>query len=197
MYLARTGPVDILTRTTVTAKLSFAAHGPFARGKVMSAKKISMIVATVAVAAIAGIGTNSSAYAATGDIAANTVTTTLTDSPTTANAQSCHNRYIKLAGDDYLWGLNNGSNPPVDSYKIVPRPGSWVEEWITLGAGYYTWTDCLIPQGGYYIERTTLDPDAAGQASAVRSATVTVTVTGSYTWGTFLAPSSSARKSAS
>ncbi|MEV6734422.1 MULTISPECIES: hypothetical protein [unclassified Streptomyces] len=162
----------------------------------MSVKKTSMIAATVAVAAVAGIGTTASAYAA-GGIATDTVTITLTDSPTTANADSCHNRHIKLNEDSYLWGLNNGSNPPVDSYKIVPRSGSWISEWITLDEGYYTWTDCLIAQNGYYIQKTTLDPDAAGKATAVRFAAVTVTMTGSYTWGTFLAPSSSARKSTS
>ncbi|MET7686282.1 hypothetical protein [Streptomyces sp. NPDC005423] len=156
----------------------------------MSVKKMSMIATTVAVTAMAGIGTTASAYAAD-EIAYNTVTMTLTDSPTTANADSCHSRHLKLNADSYLWGLNNNSNPIVDSYKIIPRSGSWTSEWITLDEGYYTWKDCLITQNGYYTQKTTLYPDAAGKAAAVRFATVTVTVTGSYTWGTFLAPSSS------
>ncbi|WP_329474880.1 hypothetical protein OG555_24515 [Kribbella sp. NBC_01484] len=30
---------------------------------------------------------------------------------------------------------------------------------IRLGAGDYTWTDCLKPKDGYYIHTSTLDPD--------------------------------------
>ncbi|WP_329474878.1 hypothetical protein OG555_24505 [Kribbella sp. NBC_01484] len=30
---------------------------------------------------------------------------------------------------------------------------------IYLGAGSYTWTDCLKPMHGYYIHTSTLDPD--------------------------------------
>ncbi|WP_329474870.1 hypothetical protein OG555_24460 [Kribbella sp. NBC_01484] len=57
-----------------------------------------------------------------------------------------------MADDDYVWAGWFYSH--VDGTIAEPELRK-----IHLGAGDYTWTDCLKPKDGYYIHTSTLDPD--------------------------------------
>ncbi|GAB2587410.1 hypothetical protein GCM10027168_20270 [Streptomyces capparidis] len=86
-------------------------------------------------------GTASAASAA--PIAYNTKTQWLTADPDSSLPQSCVQRRITLASGHYDWGIIGAAERP-DLY---------------LGAGGYTWKDCLTPEDGYYIQQSSLDPD--------------------------------------
>ncbi|WP_329474869.1 hypothetical protein OG555_24455 [Kribbella sp. NBC_01484] len=76
----------------------------------------------------------------------------LSASPSDGMATACHSKRSSLVDDDYVWA----------GFFYSKVNGTFVEPElrnIHLGAGDYTWTDCLKPKDGYYIHTSTLDPD--------------------------------------
>ncbi|GAB3158163.1 hypothetical protein GCM10027290_60820 [Micromonospora sonneratiae] len=96
----------------------------------------------------------------------------LTSNPTDGMATSCTSKRIELAAGNYTWG----------NY----RPGSFRDQY--LGATTYTWTTCLDPKNGYYLQTTTLDPDQSGWATATISDNLIISPSGTWTWGSYIDP---------
>ncbi|WP_101790138.1 hypothetical protein [Nonomuraea indica] len=92
---------------------------------------------------------------------------------------SCVQRRIELAAGNYDWAqfFNGGAD--------VMRPNMY------LGAGWYTWTDCLDPNGSDaydYFHTTTLDPDNPSWETATISGPWWLADSKNVGWGSRLAP---------
>ncbi len=86
-------------------------------------------------------------------------------------------RRISLDSGNYNWGLRIGGR-------------QWVTRVIFLGAGWYQWRSCLIPQKNDYIHISSLGPEDPGRKAATTDRTAVVNPSGTYTWGSFLTPRS-------
>jgi hypothetical protein len=151
---------------------------------VRNKKAVAAIMTAAAIGIAGGIGV-SPAYADA--VAVNGETLLLSNAPTSNLDDACRTRYnMVISAGDYHWYQEDGSDDP--DY-VVTRTGGWDGEWIHLDSGSYTWTVCLDPQNGYYIHASSLTPSSG--AVALRTATYTVSVTGTYSFGDVLAPKSS------
>ncbi|WP_336214905.1 hypothetical protein [Nonomuraea sp. LPB2021202275-12-8] len=120
-------------------------------------------------------------------VAYNYKTQYLTQNPVDSMGTSCVDRPIQLAAGNYNWAQFLGG--AVD----IVRPNFY------LGAGRYTWTDCLDPKDGYYVQTTWLNPDNPNWPTASASGPWTLYSSGNFTWGSYLDPlfsSSSAEEKA-
>lgn len=119
-------------------------------------------------------GVTGSASAAT--TAYNLKTQELTASPTDGMGNSCKEKRIQLAQGAYDW------------YQHMGTADALIEDNMQLGAGWYTWSDCLNPQNGWYRHTSTLNPDNPNWGTATRSGPWTLQFSGTYTWGSSLDP---------
>ncbi|KAF4406105.1 hypothetical protein [Streptomyces lycii] len=130
-----------------------------------------MLVSSVALAGVSAFVTAGTAAAA--DTAYNTRTQYLVAHPDPGLPESCFERRIQLAAGDYHW------------YQVL---GSAYREDFRLGAGWYTWRDCLEPRDNEYYHETTLDPDHGDWVSVSISSEPRVGSTGDVLWGSKLVP---------
>ncbi|MGY0055140.1 hypothetical protein ACWY4P_00900 [Streptomyces sp. LZ34] len=103
----------------------------------------------------------------------NTKTQYLKAQPTSDMPKSCVERHITLLGGDYDWGQILGAGD---------RPN------LYLGAGAYTWEDCLYPDDDFYIHQTKLNPDNPDWDEISLTESVFLADSDSYTWGSYLDP---------
>ncbi|MGJ6968641.1 hypothetical protein ACSDR0_42720 [Streptosporangium sp. G11] len=99
------------------------------------------------------------------------------------------------------WPLDNWDNSCVER-RIYLAAGNydWEQFWrdsvtplrtnLYLGAGWYTWTDCLDPRNNYYDHTTSLNPDNPNWETVVGEVVWQINSSGEYTWGSFLEPKS-------
>ncbi|WP_329474874.1 hypothetical protein OG555_24480 [Kribbella sp. NBC_01484] len=111
-------------------------------------QQLTLLVAT----AIALIGVTTPASASERYPEVNATTAWLTAYPTPGLAAACTSRRVTLPSGPYEWDAR---------YTAIPAWDFRIENFrrITLGAGTYTWTDCLKPSYGVYIHTSTLNPD--------------------------------------
>ncbi|WP_329474875.1 hypothetical protein OG555_24485 [Kribbella sp. NBC_01484] len=76
----------------------------------------------------------------------------LTAYPTPSLPTACTSTRVTLSARPYEWIARHSTYPESVDHDERFR-------FITLGAGTYTWTDCLKPSYGVYIHTSTLDPD--------------------------------------
>ncbi|WKD34538.1 hypothetical protein [Streptomyces xanthophaeus] len=107
------------------------------------------------------------------DTAYNTRSVTLTANPTSGMVNACVSRNIYLATGDYKWSQILGG-------ARIPNRDLYVE------AGWYTWTDCIVPFNGYYNQHSWLSKP--GSATAGLPDTNQLHLSGTYTFGSELAP---------
>ncbi|KJY20463.1 MULTISPECIES: hypothetical protein [Streptomyces] len=133
--------------------------------------KLAKIAATAASAtallALAGAPAEAAATAY------NTRSVTLTANPNEGMAWACVSRDLYLATGDYKWSQ-------ILDYARVPNRD------IHIAAGWYTWTDCVIPRAGYYNQQSWLSKP--GSATATLADTNELHLSGTYTFGSELAP---------
>lgn len=103
----------------------------------------------------------------------NTKTQYLKDPPTSDMDTSCVERQIFVTSGDYDWGQILGSGK---------RPN------FRLGAGDYTWQDCLYPDDDFYVHQTTLDPKNPHWDSVSLTTSVFLSRSGDFRWGSYLDP---------
>ncbi|MFJ2594754.1 hypothetical protein [Streptomyces erythrochromogenes] len=103
----------------------------------------------------------------------NTRTVTLAAHPKEGMPNACVTREIHLAAGDYTWSQVLGG-------ARVPNRD------IHLAAGWYMWNDCVIPYDGYYNQHSWLSKQ--GSATATLADTSRLHLSGSYTFGSELAP---------
>ncbi|MCT2588398.1 hypothetical protein LHJ74_00290 [Streptomyces sp. N2-109] len=110
--------------------------------------------------------------APTADPAYNTKTQHLTSEPTSDMPESCIERSITLASGYYDWRIKGAAERP-DLY---------------LGAGRYTWKDCLIPGDGFYVQQSSLNPDNPDWDTILLTDYWFLAYSGSHQWGSSLLP---------
>ncbi|MFE7095803.1 hypothetical protein [Streptomyces erythrochromogenes] len=133
--------------------------------------KLAKIAATAASATALLALAGAPAEAAT--TAYNTRSVTLTAHPTEAMPKACVTRDIYLATGDYKWSqiLGGARVPNRDIY---------------IAAGWYTWSDCITPRNGHYKQQSWLSKP--GSATATLADTNELYLSGTYTFGSELAP---------
>lgn len=105
---------------------------------------------------------------------------TIADYPLSSMPVSCVSRFINLAAGPYLWEQD------------TVAPDGWLN--LNLGAGTYTWKDCLYPgdpQDGWYTQVSELiAPDNEEAGSITYSFELRATPSGytTTTWGSELIP---------
>jgi hypothetical protein len=154
--LSAAAPAAAATRTAITQASSPA----------------SLAAAATIQAARAAAGTLPAASpAATHPPAFNEKTQMLTGSPTTKNVPSCVSRSITLIAAFYSYSEIIGGAHSTPKSVIIP-------------AGTYGWTDCLIPQNGFYLQQSRV-VDSNGNIEASINGDDQV-ATGTYKWGSEL-----------
>ncbi|RKN45744.1 hypothetical protein [Streptomyces hoynatensis] len=95
----------------------------------------------------------------------------LTADPERGMDTSCVERRISLGSGDYVWGIIGAG-----------------ERTLYLGSGTYTWKDCLIPDDGFYVQQSTLNPDNPDWDTAILTDTWSMYGDQIAEWGSFLDP---------
>jgi hypothetical protein len=133
-----------------------------------------VLLAGTALLAVAVLGAPSAASAEQDfPTAFNTREQWLTADPTPVDDTACVDRRVELASGHYDWDQWLGNAQRLDVY---------------LGAGWYTWEDCLIPEDGYYVQETSLNPDNPEWDTIRLEDSFRLTQHGTYTWGSILDP---------
>ncbi|KOU32609.1 MULTISPECIES: hypothetical protein [Streptomyces] len=133
--------------------------------------KLAKIAATAASAtallALAGAPAEAAATAY------NTRSVTLVADPVATMPDACVTRDVYLATGDYKWSqiLGGARIPNRDIY---------------IAAGWYTWKDCIITRNGFYNQQSWLSKP--GSATATLADTNELHLSGTYTFGSELAP---------
>jgi hypothetical protein len=95
---------------------------------------------------------------------------------------SCVQRRIELLAGNYQW------TQYFNNFMAIERPNMY------LGAGWYTWTDCLDPKTDEYFHTTALDPDNPNWETAYISGPWALDEPRTVTWGSSLVPLFSSSK---
>jgi hypothetical protein len=132
------------------------------------ARTLVCLAASVGLSVLAAAGP-----AAAADTAYNTRTQYLVAHPDEGLPEACFERRIQLATGDYHW------------YQVL---GSAYREDFRIGAGWYTWRDCLEPRDDEYYHETTLDPDNPDWVTVRLSSEPRVGSSGEVLWGSKLVP---------
>ncbi|GAA2809840.1 hypothetical protein GCM10020219_097140 [Nonomuraea dietziae] len=128
-----------------------------------------LLALTMSLATPAAANSNPTAY--------NTKTQYLTNSPIDSMPGSCVQRRVYLASGHYNWAL-------IMNKAVDPRRSNF---WV--GAGWYSWADCLDPiSGGQYLHTSTLDPDNANWQTVAVSDKWFLGKSGNTSWGSYLDP---------
>lgn len=137
-----------------------------------------------AVAMAGGLALAGTSVASAAATAYNSETLWLEANPSDSMPTSCVQRRIDLAAGTYWWDQFVDDPGDFGTYVHIVRPD------IVLGAGWYTWTDCLDPKNGHYIATTRLDPDNPSWAPVTDSFDWTGVPfhDGYTTWGSRLDP---------
>ena len=106
----------------------------------------------------------------------NTKTQWLSGRPNNSMPRSCVERPITLASGRY------------DFLQIVGNLHTPIRWDVHLGAGTYTWKDCLEPNDGYYTHTTLLIPNNPDWPLLHAINNVYSISTGDTTWGSYLDP---------
>ena len=93
----------------------------------------------------------------------------LTADPERGMPTSCVERRITVASGSYRWGILGAG-----------------ERTLYLGADTYTWRDCLIPDDGFYVQQSTLNPDNPDWDQALLTDTWHLYGDQVAEWGSFL-----------
>jgi hypothetical protein len=166
----RSQPQFLNQLLTVDSKVSM--YGRKAMVKILKSMKsvlrcfLTVLAAGAATALVAPPGTAQAAA-----IAYNQKNQFLTAYPADSMATSCKSRRIWLASGTYDWGQLMATH----SYLVRPD--------MYLGAGWYTWKDCLDPKDSYYSHTTWLDPDNPNWVTASINGLWNLTYSGNYNWG--------------
>lgn len=142
----------------------------------MNRWKFLAVMGALAVALAALLATP--AAAAGYPIAYNAKTQYLTASPNDSMPLSCVERRIYLAEGRYDW---------IEFVELYGRSEQAIRYNLYLGAGWYTWKDCLDPATGNYYQTNYLDPDNPNWVTVYGSQTWW-SGTGDVTWGSYLRP---------
>lgn len=113
-------------------------------------------------------------------IAYDTKTQYLAAHPVDDDPTSCVQRRIYLATATYVWGVYLEFAGNTGHY--FPQRNQY------LGAGNYTWKDCLDPKNDDYRLTSSLDPDHAGWPTASWTVPVDISPSGYWEWGSYLDP---------
>ncbi|WP_413099165.1 hypothetical protein [Streptomyces sp. Inha503] len=138
--------------------------------------RISRItLALTALLGVAVLSAQSPASAAAQDnpTAFNTREQFLDAHPTPIMDKVCIDRRIELAAGNYDWNQVLGDAKRSNVY---------------LGAGWYTWEDCLIPDDGFYRQETSLNPDNSDWQTIRLKDDERLTQSAIFTWGSYLDP---------
>lgn len=132
-------------------------------------------LALTALLGVAVLGAPNAASAAAQDnpTAFNTREQFLDAHPTPIMDKVCIDRRIQLAAGNYDWKQILGDAKRLNVY---------------LGADWYTWEDCLIPDDGFYRQETSLNPDNSDWDTIRLEDSERLSQSAVFTWGSFLDP---------
>lgn len=143
------------------------------RKEAIVARILQRLIAGTALLGVATLGASGTASAA--DTAHNRKTQYLTAEPTSDMPTSCVERRIKLATGYYDWKMeHHSSEEGRHDFRI--------------GAGWYTWKDCLYPYDGFYVQQSTLNPDNPDWDTAILTDSWSLAFSQSIQWGSKLDP---------
>jgi hypothetical protein len=140
--------------------------------------KIRRVLASASIAtalAVAGGGIAATTANASTGFADLETTTWLSNAPTLSMPEICISKSIWLTAADYFWS--------VDLWDSVP--GGFNESEISIASAMYKWSDCLIPEDGYYLQVSTLS-GPWGIATVTSGEQFFYSPSGQHQWGSIL-----------